>query len=423
MKMMKTPTLPLPPWRKRLGVREPVQAWRVALLMALWLGLAACGGASPTVSPSSAAGASSANAASAKPAGSAAAAASSGGASAKPAGSAAAAASSGGASAKPAASAAAAAAKPSPLSAAEQALVDAAKKEGRPTLYSVSDPDLTQNMMNAFKARYGLDVDVQRLGAGPLGQRYSAEADAGKVVADAVVVSDVVFMDEAINKGWLAKIDSLPSLPDWPKDQWNGYYAPVNMAFYTIAYNTKMVKESDAPKTWTELTDPKWKGQLLQSDPRISLGLTQWLYLMRQSYGDDFFKKLMANNPRLVTSSVPATQQLAAGAASIFFPEVHSVVLSNLAQGAPLAETFPDLVPQSGTLAGVSAKAPHPNAGRLLLNFYLSKEGQTILNKDGWSVMPDVPGTRPLPKNITNVEPKVATAAKDQLFGLIGISA
>ena len=55
---------------------------------------------------------------------------------------------------------------------------------------------------------------------GPLGQRYSAEADAGKVVADTgTVVSDVVFMDEAVSK--LAKIDSLPALAEWPRNQRN----------------------------------------------------------------------------------------------------------------------------------------------------------------------------------------------------------
>lgn len=328
------------------------------------------------------------------------------------------------AAAKPAAVSASAAGSPAASGAtSDTALAEAAKKEGRATLYAVSDPDLTQRMVAAFKARYGIDVDVERLGAGPLGQRYQAEAEAGKVVADTVVVSDPEFIEAANSKGWLAKIDSLPALSEWPKDQWNGYSAIVNQAFYTIAYNTNLVRTADAPKDWPDLLEAKWKGQMILSDPRISLGLTQWLYLMRQTYGDDFLKKVTAQNPRIVTSSVPATQQLAAGAAAVFFPEVHSVVLSNVAQGAPLAESFPDLVPQSGTLAAVSAKAPHPNAARLLMSFYMSMEGQTILNKDGWSVVPNVPGTRPLPKKITNVDPKAATAAKDQLFGLIGISA
>jgi len=371
--------------------------------------LAACGGGAPAAAPSSApSGAASKPATSAPPASAAAASA------AKPASSAPAS-----AAAKPGSAAASGA-----PSADLQKLIDGAKKEGTITYYSSIDPAQQQEVIKAFNDTYGNDikVDVTRLVSGLMVQRYAAEASAGKVVADVLTAADGQFMVDAAQKGWLAKIDDLPALSSWPKQYWTGYAAKLSVAPLNISWNTNLVKDADAPKTWEALTDPKWKGQFLAVDPRNAPILMAWLYLMDQTYGDDYLRKLSTQNIRLVESTVPGTQQMAAGSGAILAPGVHGSINALQKQGAPVSDATPDLTIGNENWAAVSTQAPHPNGARLLLNFLMSPKGQELVNKDvSASVLPNIPNTVTLPKQYKDADYAAATANQAKLLDLYGV--
>jgi iron(III) transport system substrate-binding protein len=372
------------------------------------MALAACGGAAQS-SPAPASSSPAAASPAAKPSASTAPASS---AAAKPAAS---------ASAKPAASGAASG-SPS-VAPVPQDLIDAAKKEGRITYYSSTIPSSSQRITEAFKARYGIDVDFTRLASAPMAQRYSAEAEADKVVADVVQISDPIFFEQATAKGWLAKTgDTLPSLAAWPKDAWNGTSAKVHVGPLTLAWNTDLVKGNDVPKGWEDILKPVFKGKILLVDLRNAPILYSWGLLLMKTYGEDFLRKLAQQEFRLVASSVPGSQQLAAGAGALLVPGTRSDALELQKEKAPVADIYPSPTVGNESYVAISAKAPHPNGAKLLLNFLLSPEAQSIYVKDGYaSVLPNIPGAEPLPKGYTGPSPKEAQDNSQKMLDLLGI--
>ena len=103
-------------------------------------------------------------------------------------------------------------------------------------------------------------------------------------------------------------------------------------------------------------------------------------------------------------------------------PNVHSGVIALQKSKAPLGDIVPDLTVGNELQAAVSAKAPHPNGARLLINFLLSPQGQAVINKDvASSVLPNIPGAVPLPKDYRSPNLAEVTANHAKLLGLIGI--
>lgn len=324
-------------------------------------------------------------------------------------------------SATAAPTAAAATAAPSPVPGKpSQQLIDAAKAEGKGMLYAVTDPAFSTAMLAEFKKRYGIDVEFTRLTSGPLGQKYAAEADAGNVVADAIVITDIGFMEQAGTKGWLAEVKALTGFAEWPSDQRTDRTVSVALNPGGVCWNTTAVPDAQAPKKWEDLLDPKWQGKIMLIDPRQSVPTTEVLFLLRQAFGDDYLRKLGAQKPQLNASVVTAAQQVAAGAAALSFPSLIAAVAPLQAQKAPIQIGFPEPTTPAASLLGISAKAPHPNIAKLLFDFYLSRDGQAILNKGGWSPLAGIPDTRPLPKVI---QPKGADvlAAREAIVKLLGL--
>jgi iron(III) transport system substrate-binding protein len=314
---------------------------------------------------------------------------------------------------------AAAALRPSGAVAADtDALVAAARQEGRVMLYSVVDPTLTQKLIAAFQQRYGITVDQQRMLGNPIAQRVAAEAQSGTAVGDMVVTTDPVFLVDAAAQGWVADLSTVPGFDAFPSASRTRFSAVVGHVPYSLVWNT--AKVTTPPKVWKDLADPQWRGKLLMIDPRNGgLSPLSWYVLMRQTYGDDFIAAL-GKAARFVPSVVPGLQQIAAGAMAVYAPGIHQVFIGLAAKGAPIAEAFPDPTISSDNILGILAKAPHPNAARLLASFYLSRDGQALLNADGFSPLPDVPGTRKLPR-LATVAPDVARGQLHEITSLLGL--
>jgi iron(III) transport system substrate-binding protein len=299
------------------------------------------------------------------------------------------------------------------------ALVAAAKKEGGGTFYTAEDPTIAKNVVAAFKDKYGIDIDVLRLPSNTLAQRFTAEVENNKMVADLILSTEKPFMQRGTADGWFAKLDDLPALKAWPASALNGPVATVGHVPYSVTWNKNLVPEGI--KRWQDLADPKWKGQLLMTDPRVMrVPLNTWYFVIRKAYGDDFMRKIGAN-AHFSPSVVPGLQQVAAGSAAIYVPSVHQVHVELAAKGAPIEEAFLEPTVTSDNLLAIVAKAPHPNIAQLLFNFFLTPEGQAINNKDGFSPLPNVPGTRPAPKTET-VDADEVLRQVPQIVSLFGLS-
>jgi iron(III) transport system substrate-binding protein len=302
----------------------------------------------------------------------------------------------------------------------EAALVSAAKSEGRGSLYFSIDPTNTQATLDAFNSKYGIQVDGQRLTSGPLAQRFSAEQQAGNVVADLLINSDPAFMEDAASKGWITRVEGLPQLASWPKEFVRDSYVTVAIVPSSLLWNTTLVSAADAPKSWQDVLDPKWKGKIILLDPRGAPPVLEFLLLMRQTYGDDFLRKLGAQQPQLVASAVTASQQVAAGAAAIEIPAVHATLAPLLAQNAPIQEGFFTPTTGANSQAALVARAPHANVGKLLLNYMMTPEGQALMNKDAWSPLPDIPGTRPQIQTAPSLTAQAMTQ-QSEIVALLGL--
>jgi iron(III) transport system substrate-binding protein len=262
-----------------------------------------------------------------------------------------------------------------------QSLVEKAKREGTLTLYSGMNNSDTLFIGDAFTKKYPfIKFKFIRITAGKRLQRLIMEKQAGKRIAD---VFHVMGVDSTIfrKEGLLQKYVS-PETGNWPegfKDPegyWTGYYSSYN----AWMYNTRMVSEKEAPKSYEDLLDPKWKGKI-----GMSRGEYEWyqgmMDFMGREKGLQFMRRLADQDIRMYGGKTLTMQLMASGEFPIAKGTLHRG-LQIKKRGAPLQLIdFP-----TPTLAGMRAivlhaDAPHPNAGKLFIDFMLSKQGQEALNK------------------------------------------
>jgi iron(III) transport system substrate-binding protein len=308
-----------------------------------------------------------------------------------------------------------------PLTAHEQELLDAAQNEGTVTLYTSTEQSIIDNLVQAVADRYDIMLQFQRLNSSQLGQRYTAEAEVGNVVADIALTGDQALGDAFAEKGLLAPISSVPAVAEWPADFTTDFSVILSINPYSMGINTNLVTER--PQDWTFLLDPRWNGQIISVDLN-NVGLVAFAAwdMLRREYGDDFLRGVGAQRLRLYDSGPSTVQQLAAGAGAIYVPCSLTQAASMTAQDAPVEGVLPANAPITGveSPAFLSANAPNPNAAKLLLTFLVSPDGQKILNQVASSPN-NTPGTPALPQRYVRPDFASTAAAKDELIQLLGM--
>lgn len=267
------------------------------------------------------------------------------------------------------------AAKPGEL---DKATIDAAKKEGAVVFYTSLSGDDSKIMVDTFMKAYPeIKVTLNRKSSEKITTQYLTEAKAGKVLAD-VLETGGIDVAKAINEGLTVAFDP-PAAADWPKDykQANGHFTAARVGAETIAWNTTLVKAGEEPKSFDDLTDPKWKGKLLveATDVEVMLALAK-----RKWNGDDakvreYFTKLMANSPKLIDGHTDMNNALIAGEGAVAWgAHGHTAQDAIQKKKAPLGWLKAEVVL---TIDGpvISKAAPHPNAAKLFVNWYLTKTG------------------------------------------------
>ena len=310
--------------------------------------------------------------------------------------------------------------------AAVEALVKAAKAENvELTMYVGYTENVARRTVNAFIAKYGIRTQFLRTDAGNLLQRYSAEAEAGKVAADLAITSgglDRRADGQDDPGGWFEPVKdaNIPVIAsgEYPAKFIGPRTAVVQLTPWLLVYNSDQVKGADIPKDWPELLNPKWKGNVIVNDPRVSDAFMEFWGVLLDDYGPGFFDKLRPSLRR-VLSPVPAVQGLGAGEGAFVLPVVSGQVQGVREKGAPLEMVQPDLT--TGVLLRLvltaRSKAKAPAAARLFANWVLSPEGNKVVNSDpGNFTMYD---TDRLPKRYTVAVPLTA-ARRDTIRKLLG---
>src|SRR5258706_7273976 len=186
--------------------------------------------------------------------------------------------------------------------AAQDARVDAARKEGKVVWYTSLALSSAERLAKLFEAAYpGIKVEVHRTGSQRVLQRVMQELQANIKIADVVHTSDAghfVFLKE---KKLLMQHTppGVEKLPAGFKDK-DGYYYALRATVNAIVYNTKAVTAAEAPKTWKDLTDPKWKNKLVTAHPGYSGVIATHILALDKLLSWDYFKQLALNKPMIV---------------------------------------------------------------------------------------------------------------------------
>jgi ABC-type Fe3+ transport system substrate-binding protein len=280
----------------------------------------------------------------------------------------------------------------------QKILEEGARKEGKVTIYSgmIVDQAL-RPMAEAFEKKYPfIKVEYWRAASPQIVQKALAEARAGKVQVD---VLESTSLAPPVIRGGLAQKFHSPETDTYPAHliDKNGLWASTRLSYFGAAYNTSQVKKEDAPKTWEDFLDPKWKGKIAWRVGGGDTGAELFVTNLRVLWGDDkaldYIKKLAKQDVVGYTSSArQLVNQVMAGeytiALNIF---LHHPLISQL-KGAPVSPLPIAPIPSLNGTVLLAKNAPDPYAAMLLIDFMLSKEGQnTFLAGDYFPANPALP--------------------------------
>src|SRR4051794_36518428 len=142
------------------------------------------------------------------------------------------------------------------------ALIEAARKEGKVVWYTSIDLSVAEKIAKSFEAKYpGIAARVERSGAERVFQRIGQEHSSKIHAVDVANSSDAAHFVAWKRDGWLAPYvpeDVSKFYPPEHRDA-DGLFATARVTLSVIGYNTNLVKPEDAPKSFADLLDPKWK--------------------------------------------------------------------------------------------------------------------------------------------------------------------
>src|SRR6266566_2344542 len=274
-----------------------------------------------------------------------------------------------------------------PVIAQDAKLIELAKKEGgRVVVYGSIENDTMDLIAAAFKKKTGLEVDYWRDAANKVTDRVTAEARAGKPQAD-VVLTTTSTMRLIQKDGFLAKYDS-PSAKAFPKTVTDPNLGPAyRSTVIGVVYHTGIVKPADAPESLEDLVKPQYKGKVVVPDASQHTTTAQWLASLHKVMGskekaDKFIRDLAAAKPLLVESLTPAGERITTGETPIGIAFLKNVVFYGK-RGVPLDYVRLGKFMGDGQSVALGAKAPHPNAGKAFIDFFLGEEGLRLMASIG----------------------------------------
>src|SRR5690348_7185713 len=269
-----------------------------------------------------------------------------------------------------------------------QAVVDAAKKEGKVVVYDMAlGAPYFLAVLKSFEAKYGIPVESLDLRASELAERIRTEQSAGRYLGDVEMITTTMIEEQRSNGDFIEKLPAIPNAANLrPPFKANDYSVPAFVQPMGILINTRLVKEDDVPKSWGDLTDPKWKGKILSDDMRpLGSGNTMFAILEHQM-GGDFNAKLAGQKPVFSRDMRNDARRVARGEYAIYVPQIFAFT-SDL-KGLPVKVIIPkEGAPYAEMDLAVLKNSPHPNAARLFIQHFLEADSQ-LLYANAW--MPPV---------------------------------
>ena len=307
-----------------------------------------------------------------------------------------------------------------PPEAVTPALIEAAKKEGQISYYTSTDLPVAEKVAKAFEAKYsGISVHVERSGAERvfqrIGQEYSSNIHAVDVVNSSDAAHFIVWKRDGILAPYVP--EDVARFPAEHRDV-DGQFASFRVWLSIIAYNTGLVKPEEAPKSFADLLDPKWKGKIVKAHPGYSGTIMTATYQMQRDLGWSYFEQLAKQNIMQVQSSADPPKKLDLGERAVMADGNEYNIFQLKEAGRPVEPVYategsPLIIGPNG----IFKSSPNPNAARLFQSFCLGREAQQLIIDVGGlrSVHPDTKekaGRTPL-KDIKTMKDDAAAVEKE----------
>ncbi len=276
--------------------------------------------------------------------------------------------------------------------------VAAAKKEGKVVVGLPPSAELRRELEPAFKARFGFEMEIFSATGPQIANRVVTEGKAGQRYFDTFIFGSCTGVP-LIKSGLFDPAENYFILPEVKvaKNWWGGHVFMDNLTnsrlFYSFIstkstegfwHNTTLAKAEEL-RSLDDLLDPKWKGKIGLSDPRVAgSGLSVWSYLW-ENKGEEYLKKLVAQDLFVTQNLRQLAEALAKGKLAITLGIGLAQTEPFLKAGLPVKD-LPEPregTPSSngyGTLA-ILKNPPHPNAAKVFVNWLLGKEGQEIYSR------------------------------------------
>jgi iron(III) transport system substrate-binding protein len=260
----------------------------------------------------------------------------------------------------------------------QQQLLAGARREGLVVIYTSLNTQDSTPLTTAFEKKYGVKAQLWRSSSERVVQRGVTEARAGRFTCDVFETNGPEM--EALSRERLLDEFRSPQFADLPPAAFPKHrqWVADRFNFFTIAYNTRLVKPDEVPNSYDDLLHPRFAGRI-----GIEAGDVDWFGAMVKHMGEAkglaYFRKLAASNPKMRSGHTLIGQLVASGeipiAANVYNHNAERVAV----QGAPIR--WKPLPPTFGrpNAIGVARRATHPHAALLFTDFMLSREGQTIL--------------------------------------------
>jgi iron(III) transport system substrate-binding protein len=278
----------------------------------------------------------------------------------------------------------------------------AAKKEGAVTWYTSTPVGTAQKIANMFQTETGIKVELFRSGGSAVLRRFLQEIDARRVVADVMTISDPAGVSALIKRDLLVPFRprNFDKIRDEVKDP-KGYHIAQRVNLAAIIMRSD--KNAPAPKNWTDLIDPKYKGMLVMPDPSYTAIQLMVVGTLSQKYGWEFYQKLRANEIMIVQSHQQVSETLTRGERLIAAEGADQYSWSDRKAGHKVHTIWPaDGAFAIAAPTSIIKGSPHPNAAKALAEFMISDAVQKLFAGEGiYAARADMeppPGNPPIAK-------------------------
>ena len=258
--------------------------------------------------------------------------------------------------------------------------VAAAKKEGMVVWYTSTPIETAQKISKLFEGETGIRVEMFRSGGSAILRRFLQEVQAGRTAVDVMTTSDPAATAALARKGTFVafKPQNFDKIVEEGRDK-DGNFVAQRLNLMTIYVRSDKVAAADLPKTWGDLTDAKYKGKLVMTDPSFTALQLTVVGMMAKNVGWDFYEKLRKNDVMVVQGNQQVSDNIKRGERLIAVGALDSYAADDRKAGHPIIT----ILPADGTFVIPSPTAvikgsPNPNAAKLFAEFMIGDAAQKL---------------------------------------------